>query len=116
MFLQVALRALNALWHHKSSIGLFGNHLNTQNGQWVATDAGIGAAVDSYYEYLVKGAILLQKPELMKMFLEGKKAVDKYLRHEDWYFWASMTRGSVTMPVFQNLEAFWPGLLTLIGR
>lgn len=38
----------------------------------MAQDAGIGAGVDSYFEYLVKGAILLQDKELMAMFL-GKK-------------------------------------------
>lgn len=37
--------------------------------KWVAQDAGIGAGVDSYFEYLVKGAILLQDKELMAMFL-----------------------------------------------
>lgn len=37
--------------------------------KWVAQDAGIGAGVDSYFEYLVKGAILLQDEELMSMFL-----------------------------------------------
>ncbi len=26
-----------------------------------------------------------------------------------------MKSGQVTMPVFQNLEAFWPGVLSLIG-
>lgn len=38
-------------------------------GKWVAQDAGIGAGVDSYFEYLVKGAILLQDKKLMAMFL-----------------------------------------------
>ncbi len=45
-----------------------GNHLDVLTGKWTATDAGIGAGVDSYYEYLVKGAILLQRPELIRMF------------------------------------------------
>jgi mannosidase alpha-like ER degradation enhancer 2 len=26
-----------------------------------------------------------------------------------------MQQGTVTMPVFQSLEAFWPGILSLIG-
>ena len=34
---------------------------------------------------------------------------------DDWYFWVNMKSGQVTMPVFQNLEAFWPGVLTLVG-
>ena len=50
----------------------------------------IGAAVDSYYEYLVKGSALLQKPELMKMFLRSREAIEQYMNHDDWHFWVSM--------------------------
>lgn len=46
-----------------------GNHIDVITTKWVAQDAGIGAGVDSYFEYLVKGAILLQDKELMSMFL-----------------------------------------------
>ena len=49
------MRAMKALWFYKSNIGLVGNHVDVSNGKWTATDAGIGAGVDSYYEYLVKG-------------------------------------------------------------
>ena len=48
-----------------------GNHINVNNSHWVAEDAGIGAGVDSYFEYLIKGAILLQEPKYMEMF-QGK--------------------------------------------
>ena len=50
---------------------------------------------------------------------------------DDWHFWVSMKNGQVTMPLFQvgpkpcdmsspeylsqNLEAFWPGLLSMVG-
>ena len=54
--------------YHRSRLGLFGNHIDVVEGKWTATDAGIGAGIDSYYEYLVKGSILLQRPELMRMF------------------------------------------------
>lgn len=80
-----------------------------------AQDAGIGAGVDSYYEYLVKGAIMLNRPELLQMFHEGRAAVDKYLKRDDWHIWASMSKGQLTLPVFQSLQAFWPGLLSLLG-
>lgn len=49
-----------------------GNHIDIASKKWVAQDAGIGAGVDSYFEYLVKGAIMLQDEELLNMFL-GKK-------------------------------------------
>ncbi|XP_037086994.1 ER degradation-enhancing alpha-mannosidase-like protein 2 [Pollicipes pollicipes] len=115
LYERVAMRALYALWERQSSIGLFGNHINVLTGKWTALDAGIGAGVDSYYEYLVKGSQLLQRPELMAMFGRARHAVDSYVRRDDWHMWTSMTRGQVTIPVFQSLEAFWPGLLSLVG-
>ncbi|KAJ9583592.1 hypothetical protein L9F63_022065, partial [Diploptera punctata] len=115
LFEEVAMNALYALYHHRSTIGLVGNHIDVQTGRWTAQDAGIGAGVDSYYEYLAKGAILLQRPELMHMFNEGRVAIDKYLKRDDWHLWVSMSKGQVTLPVFQSLEAYWPGVLSLIG-
>lgn len=55
------MNALYALFNHRSHLGLFGNHIDTSTGRWTAQDAGIGSGVDSYFEYLVKGSILLQK-------------------------------------------------------
>ena len=75
-----------------------------------------GAGVDSYYEYLVKGSQLLQRPELAAMFEQARRAVDTHMRRDDWHMWVSMNRGQVTIPVFQSLEAFWPGLLSLVGE
>jgi len=112
---ETSMRAMRALWHARSDIGLLGNHIDVLKGRWTALEAGIGAGVDSYYEYLVKGSSLLGKPELMHMFNQGRAAVEEYLTKDDWHFWVSMKSGQVTMPLFQNLEAFWPGLLSMVG-
>ena len=45
-----------------------GNHIDVLSGKWTAQDAGIGAGVDSYLEYLLKGGILLGLPRLVDMF------------------------------------------------
>lgn len=113
---EVAMNALVALFQHRSSIGLFGNHIDVQTGRWTAQDAGIGAGVDSYFEYLVKGSIMLNRPELMRMFNEGRVGIEKYLKRDDWHVWVGMNKGQVTLPVFQSLEAYWPGVLSLIGE
>ncbi|XP_040187657.1 ER degradation-enhancing alpha-mannosidase-like protein 2 [Rana temporaria] len=115
VFERVARRALKGLWESRSEIGLVGNHIDVMTSKWVAQDAGIGAGVDSYFEYLVKGAILLQDEEMMSMFLEYNKAIQNYTKYDDWYVWVQMYKGTVSMPVFQSLEAFWPGLQSLIG-
>lgn len=51
----------------------------------------------------------------MHMFNELKISIDKYLNKDDWQIWASMSKGQITLPVFQSLQAFYPGLLSLIG-
>ncbi|KAM4622474.1 ER degradation-enhancing alpha-mannosidase-like protein 2 [Discoglossus pictus] len=114
-FERVAKRALKGLWESRSEIGLVGNHIDVVSSKWVAQDAGIGAGVDSYFEYLVKGAILLQDEELMSMFLDYNKAIQNYTKYDDWYVWVQMYKGTVSMPIFQSLEAFWPGLQSLVG-
>uniref|UniRef100_A0A8D3CR09 alpha-1,2-Mannosidase n=1 Tax=Scophthalmus maximus TaxID=52904 RepID=A0A8D3CR09_SCOMX len=115
-FENLARQALRALWKTRSDIGLVGNHIDIVSKKWVAQDAGIGAGVDSYFEYLVKGAIMLQDEELLHMFLEYDRAIQNYTRFDDWYLWVQMHKGTVSMPVFQSLEAFWPGLQSLLGN
>lgn len=55
MFRQVGSNVVN----YKISIFL---------GIWTATDSGIGAGVDSYFEYLAKGGLLFQRPLLLHQF------------------------------------------------
>ncbi|XP_016982378.1 ER degradation-enhancing alpha-mannosidase-like protein 2 [Drosophila rhopaloa] len=112
---EVAMQAVHALWAYRSPIGLFGNHIDVQSGRWTALDSGIGAGVDSLFEYLVKASVLLNRPELLELFHEARSAIDKYMRKEDWYVWVGMNKGHVTLPVFQSLEAFWPGILSIVG-
>lgn len=112
---EVALNAIQCLQQHKSTIGLYGNHIDVQTGRWTGVDSGIGAGVDSYFEYLVKGSIMLNRPELLAIFHESKAAIDKYLLKNDWHVWVSMTKGQVTLPVFQSLDAYWPGILSMLG-
>ena len=67
-FERAARRAIESLFKFRSEIGLLGNHIDTQTGRWTATDSGIGAGVDSFFEYLVKGYVLLNEPELLEMW------------------------------------------------
>lgn len=116
LYEEVAMNAIKALHYYKSNIGLVGNHIDVLTGHWTAQDSGIGAGVDSYFEYLAKGTLLFQDPLLATIFHEHKAAIEKYIRREDWHLWVSMTKGQVTLPVFQSLDAYWPGVLSLFGE
>lgn len=116
LYEEVAMNAIKALHYYKSNIGLVGNHIDVLTGHWTAQDSGIGAGVDSYFEYLAKGTLLFQDPLLASIFQEHRRAIEKYIRREDWHLWVSMTKGQVTLPVFQSLDAYWPGVLSLFGE
>lgn len=116
LYEEVAMNAIKALHYYKSNIGLVGNHIDVLTGHWTAQDSGIGAGIDSYFEYLAKGTLLFQDPLLASIFQEHRRAIEKYVRREDWHLWVSMTKGQVTLPVFQSLDAYWPGVLSLFGE
>ena len=42
--------------------------INTANGDWVRRESGVGAGIDSYYEYLLKAYILLGDEEYLDRF------------------------------------------------
>uniref|UniRef100_A0A915M4T8 alpha-1,2-Mannosidase n=1 Tax=Meloidogyne javanica TaxID=6303 RepID=A0A915M4T8_MELJA len=77
---RIALKALDSLWKSRSELGLVGNHIDVQTGVFTATDSGIGAGVDSYFEYLVKGSLLFQRQNLIKQFYEFEEAINLHIR------------------------------------
>ncbi|KAJ3207447.1 ER degradation-enhancing alpha-mannosidase-like protein 2 [Dinochytrium kinnereticum] len=58
-----ARRAMRALWKRRSSIDLFGNHINVRTGEWTYRECSVGGLVDSYYEYLLKSYVAFSDEE-----------------------------------------------------
>lgn len=116
VFERTALKAIKSLHNCRSSIDLLGNHINITDGSWTAVDSSIGGSIDSYFEYLVKGSVYLNAPQLLNYFEIYLKSIRKYMKKDDWHFLVNMHTGQITNPIFQSLESFWPGLLTLVGH
>ncbi|XP_021292127.1 alpha-mannosidase I MNS5 [Herrania umbratica] len=110
-----ALRALRKLWSMRSSLNLLGTTLDVITGEWIEYSSGIGAGVDSFYEYLCKAYILFGKEDYWRMFHSAYLAVQKYFRHGSWYHEADMRTGKATYWQLTSLQAFWPGLQVLVG-
>lgn len=55
-----AQKAMDVLWRmrHRGT-DLMGSVLNVNSGDWIRRDSGVGAGIDSYYEYCLKAYILL---------------------------------------------------------
>lgn len=71
---------MDYLWQqrHRSS-DLVGTVLNIQDGGWVRRDAGVGAGIDSYYEYLYKSYVLLGDTTYLARFDKHYEGIMKYI-------------------------------------
>ncbi|XP_055353568.1 ER degradation-enhancing alpha-mannosidase-like protein 1 isoform X2 [Paramacrobiotus metropolitanus] len=81
MYENMAKRAMLRLWEKRSrATGLLGNSINVALGEWIDKMSGVGAGMDSYYEYLLKAYILFGDEEYLKIFNEAYAAIKQHQR------------------------------------
>ncbi|CAH9136277.1 unnamed protein product [Cuscuta epithymum] len=115
VFEQVAKKAIRGIWARRSKINLVGAHIDVFTGEWTQKDAGIGTSIDSFYEYLLKAHILFGDKEYLFIFQEAYRAAMNYLYSDPWYVEVNMNSAALVWPLFNSLQAFWPGLQVLAG-
>ncbi len=137
VFYDKAKRALVEIYKRRSPIGLVGTWINVETGQWTNTDSHISGAIDSYYEYLLKCAILFDDQDCRRMWNDSILAINKYLAHttvkeadltttppptklrvtvpELWYGHADMNSGERKDTTYGALDAFFPAVLAMSG-
>ena len=54
VFFDKAKKALTGLYERRSKLGLVGEEIDVETGQWLAPTSHVGGGIDSYYEYLLK--------------------------------------------------------------
>lgn len=110
VFERVTKKSVRGIWSRRSKLNLVGAHINVFTGEWTQKDAGIGTSIDSFYEYLLKAYLLFGDEEYLYIFQEAYKAAMHYLHHDPWYVEVNMNSGATVWPLFNSLQAFWPGL------
>lgn len=123
----VAKRAVDRLWSFRSNVtGLFGNVINIQTGKWVDVMSGLGAGLDSFFEYLLKSFILFGDKDSLKMFNESYESIKFYMRRgrkhcnhgsgfPPIYVNVNMLNGEVINNWIDSLQAAWPSVQVLVG-
>lgn len=120
VFYQKAKRALVETYNRRSSIGLVGTNINVETGKWTNPDSHISAEIDSYYEYLLKCAILFDDEDCKKMWESSIEVINRYYAEEVrgdelWYGHVDMNTGKRTATKYGALDAFFPAILALSG-
>ena len=123
VFFEKAKRALVETYKRRSKIGLVGEWINVETGEWTNTDSHISGAIDSYYEYLLKCSLLFGDADCKRMWTNSITAINKYLADEVrdqsgvelWYGHADMNTGARRATTYGALDAFFPAVLALSG-
>ncbi|XP_041098539.1 ER degradation-enhancing alpha-mannosidase-like protein 3 isoform X2 [Polyodon spathula] len=112
-----ARRALDVLWEKRQrGSDLVGTVINIHNGDWVRRDSGVGAGIDSYYEYLMKAYILLGDGVYLERFNTHYTAIMKYISQPPLLLSVHMHNPTVSVRGWMDsLLAFFPGLQVLRG-
>ncbi|EQC34256.1 hypothetical protein SDRG_08458 [Saprolegnia diclina VS20] len=117
-FEKCAKNAVLELWERRSELHLLGSTINVETGSWVHTHTGIGAGLDSFYEYLMKYYVLSGDTDWFHMFNQSYTSIEAHMLHDDGYhFEVDMNFGKDVLRSrrVSALQAFWPGLQVLAG-
>ncbi|USW48974.1 Putative glycoside hydrolase family 47, six-hairpin glycosidase-like superfamily [Septoria linicola] len=135
-FENVGKKAFWAIWKQRSSINLLGNGIDAETAEWTRPAlSGIGAGIDSFFEYSLKSHIMLSNlpydprnysTEAPESFLHvWKQAHAGVKRHiyrgprtvkHPFYGVVDPESGGDRYSWIDNLSAYYPGLLVLAGE
>ncbi|KAK5701206.1 hypothetical protein LTR17_022782 [Elasticomyces elasticus] len=133
-----------AVWERRSNVGLIGGGLDAETGSWTMPPlAGIGAGVDSFFEYAFKSSILLsglgappttttkdlEKEAFMhdpaaylRIWEASHTAIKRHIYRSTsvsqfpYYAQSDLLTGAPRYTWIDNLSAYYPGLLALAGE
>ncbi|KAM6901037.1 ER degradation-enhancing alpha-mannosidase-like protein 3 isoform 2-T2 [Lycodopsis pacificus] len=112
VFEEHARKALDVLWQRRQrGSDLVGTVINIHSEEWVRRDSGVGAGIDSYYEYLMKAYILLGDNVFLERFNIHYSAIMKYISQPPLLLNVHMHNPTVSVRSWMDsLLAFFPGL------
>ncbi|XP_023388960.1 ER degradation-enhancing alpha-mannosidase-like protein 3 [Pteropus vampyrus] len=117
IFEEYARKALDFLWEKRQrSSNLVGVTINIHTGDWVRKDSGVGAGIDSYYEYLLKAYVLLGDDSFLERFNTHYEAIMRYISQPPLLLDVHIHKPMLNARTWMDaLLAFFPGLQVLKG-
>ncbi|KAK5165842.1 uncharacterized protein LTR77_008765 [Saxophila tyrrhenica] len=145
MFEKLAKQAFWLVWDRRSSINLVAGGIDAESAQWIMPPlSGIGAGIDSFFEYALKSYILLsgasplqydddQEEEVfpahfddpnayLDVWTTSHDAINHHILRSSWiathpyHGQSDFLTGAPRYNWIDNLSAYFPGLLTLSGH
>ncbi|KAK9239088.1 glycoside hydrolase [Lipomyces kononenkoae] len=112
---KAARKAFFAVWDRRTSLNVVGSALDAVTGLWLSAYSGIGASVDSFFEYALKSYILLDDESFLDVFSTAYAAIKENILDGWIYRNIHILTGSAVTSWIDSLAAFFPGLQVLAG-
>jgi mannosidase alpha-like ER degradation enhancer 2 len=116
-YYRTAKRAVEELFRRRSSLDLVGSTIDVRTGIWQDSSSHVGSGIDSYFEYLLKSALLFDDSDFRRMWGISIAAVNRNVADDRfdglWYGQVDMRTGTRIGTQFGSLEAFLPAVLVL---
>ncbi|SGZ47647.1 CIC11C00000005289 [Sungouiella intermedia] len=110
------------LWMSRLQLGFMPMSIDPVKNKWLDEITGIGALVDSFYEYALKGAIIFNDNRLWDVFVRSYQSLLSHLAQgygiDGYTYFANVNivSGAVASTWIDLLGAFWAGVQVLAGR
>lgn len=110
------------LWLSRLQLGFMPMSIDPVKNQWLDEITGIGALVDSFYEYALKGSIVFDDNRLWDVFVRSYQSLLSHLAQSygvdghTYFANVNIISGAVASPWIDLLGAFWAGVQVLMGR
>ncbi|KAF2875774.1 glycosyl hydrolase family 47-domain-containing protein [Massariosphaeria phaeospora] len=129
-----AKEAFWAVWQRRSSIGLIGAGIDAETGQWVSPFTGVGAGIDSFFEYSLKSHILLSglpydtghaatdSPDaFLRAWEDAHEGIRRHIyrgatHQHPHYLQVDLYTGAMRAFWIDSLSAYYQGLLAMAGE
>jgi hypothetical protein len=118
-YYQAAKKATLAVFNRKSEIGLPGDYINVETGEWTNNWSYLQAGMDSYYEYLFKSNYLFPDPEIEAIWNFSLEKINQYYaetyNEQQFYACVNMHTGEIVKRSMSLYDAFFPAIQALSG-
>ncbi|MEM7186271.1 MAG: glycoside hydrolase family 47 protein [Bacteroidota bacterium] len=118
-YYQAAKKASLAIFQRKSEIGLPGDYIDVETGQWTNNWSYLQAGMDSYFEYLFKSNLLFPDPEIEEAWEFSLQKIDQYYSEtyngKQFYACVDMHTGEIVKRSMSLYDAFFPAVQALHG-
>lgn len=114
-FANVTRYAFDKIWQSRTDLDLIISSIDPTDGKIMGQSTGVGASMDSFYEYALKGAILFDDNTLYQIWHQSYTALNLYCKN-DWFYTNTLSQyGYLANSWIDSLSAFFPGLQVLYG-